>query len=356
MKQLGMMAACALAALALLRPAAARPAGAQASVEGQITAIAAPTLTTPPQVTINDVTVNVVPGTLIQVANHHAGLADLHVGDEAEAKYDPNTLNASRIETQAGGHAANLAVVGTVLSTGTDGASEQPTVSLDLNRDGVADLTLIVADSTRIQLGDATVSPSQLGLLVGLGVRAEYDGTTFVAKEIQAGPSSAGTRVVAGSVTAVDTTANTLTLQTAAGALTLQVPAGITIQLGGTALTLADLQVGETVRVAFVRNGSGQNVAARIELSPRRLSFEGTLAAVGTDSITVSTRGDQQLTVVVPSDTDLRINGKSATLAQLAAALSSAQGAGRSVKVSGQYLSRGAQNVAVQVRVTARGR
>ena len=355
MKQLGLIAACALAALALLRPVEARPAGAQASVEGQITAVAAPTLTTPPQVTINGVTVNVVAGTLIEVANHHAGLADLHVGDQAEAKYDPNTLNAAKIEVQAGGQAADLAVVGTVLSTGTDGASEQPTVSLDLNRDGVADLTLIVANSTRIQLGDASVSQSQLSLLVGLGVRAEYDGATFVAKEIQAGPSSAGTRVVTGSVTAVDTTADTLTLQTGAGALTLQVPAGITIPFSGTSLTLADLQVGETVRVTFVRNGSGQNVAARIELSPRRGSFDGTLTAVGSNSITV-TRGDQQITVVVPSDTDLRINGKSATLAQLATALTSAQGAGRSVKVSGQYLSRGAQNVAVQVRATVRGR
>lgn len=320
----------------------------EAKIEGVITAVDASA--DPDTVTITrgvrSVTLKVVPSTKIEVGDDDDGtFADLRVGQQVEAKFDPVTLIASKIEVEEADEDDENEAVGKVISA--DPVSGQ--VTLDTTGDGVADLTLTTDSQTELKIGNVEISPAQLDLLNGLLVKVEFN-DAFLAEEIKAAASphfSAN-----GTVTAVDAAAGSLSLQTSSGVLVFEVASGAEVRINGRKVSLSQVVVGDTARVTYIVNGDGIEIALRIDVTgatPRHVN--GKLVAVGASTITVATRsGDVVLTV--NSQTDLRINGKRSTLADLSAALA----AGKEVKFSAQYFERGGLNVATKVQANAKSK
>lgn len=234
-------------------------AAAAGKVEGTLTAIN--TSATPPTVTIagrNTVTLNVTPATKVEIGEAHAALTDLVVGGRAEAKFDPATMNAIQIEEAAAGAvtppvaAREVEAVGKVLSADANAGQ----LALDVNGDGVVDATLVVNAGTEIRLGDFRLTAAQLALLDGLTVKAEFNGTTFVARELKA--ATTGATTLTGTFQSFDPTTGALVLNTASGPVTLIVPAVGTVKIGKTGL--AALAAGTPLQVLQLVNGDGTRV------------------------------------------------------------------------------------------------
>ncbi len=116
------------------------------------------------------------------------------------------------------------------------------------------------------------------------------------------------------SVTAVDGTS--LTLQTSDGWTRTIDTTGVVLTAGDAAITLADIAVGDEVRIAQTRNADGSYTVTGIALQPMRVS--GTVATVGTDSFTLTGADGGTTTVYVSSSTTWSIRGDSdPTLADL---------------------------------------
>ena len=336
------------AALALVSSTAfAKPSKPKLSgVEGVISAITAPTLTTPGQVTISGTTLNVVVGTQIELQDGNGTFADLHVGETAEAKFDPTTLNASKIEIGGGGGDNNNQgqngdqdkhVTGTVTAA-------TPT-SITLNVIGVGTVTLNVTSNTKIQVGDTRLAPADLAALTGLLVSVDYDSTTFLAKEIDA--SSKLLTTVTGTVTAVG--GNSVTVQLADGSTrTIAVSSNALIRIGNSTGTLADVLVGDSVTVTSLGTGATATVL-QVQDNIQTAHVDGTLSAVGGTTLTVLRSDGTSVTLTVSPSTVLRLGGQTLTLAQLGTALTNATTAGQTIRVSADYVSRGGVNTAVQV-------
>jgi hypothetical protein len=341
---------CALLVVAASAEARPRPRPPRAAeARGFITALTAPTATTPGEITLRvgsaTLTLNVLASTEIEIEDDPTPtFAELLVGQFAKVKYQASTFNALEIEVED----QDIKVVGRVTAAGLDAGTGLPTLSLDLTNDGIADLTLLVDDETRIELGNLLVDESDLGLLVGLRVAAEYSSLHFLAKEIEVDLSGAARAL--GEVTAVDLTAGTFTIATPGGPLTFLVPE-VEPRPGHNPVPLANLQVGDLVEVLYVVNGAGQNVAVEVdEERPEPRHVNGALVAVAGNTLTVRDRGADVI-LTVDTATDLRLNGKVVTVAQLADAL-----AGGQVKISADYVAEGGVNLATKVRANGRSR
>jgi len=306
-----------------------------AEVKGTVTAVSGA------QVTIangdRSVTLNVTPATQFE----NGAAANLVVGAAVEARFDAATLNALRIQfkTQA-------SAVGQILSA--DAATGQFVVRMTAPGGATTDLTLTTSAATRVKVGGAELSAADLPLLVGAVARVEYNTVTRAVQSVTV--EAVATLVAEGQVTAVETVGRTLTVQTAGGPVTVVVPAGAEIRLREARASLDKVVVGDFVRVLYVP-GAARNLALRIDVAtPKPQSFMGSVVAVdaAAGTLTVLDRRGQVI-VTVDAKTDLRINGKRATLAQLASTLTTS----RSVKISGKYVARGTQNLATELRVTA---
>lgn len=322
-------------------------------VEGTISAV---NLVAPASVTLTDgadsVTLNVVPSTVIVVKDEgRVTLADLTVGAQAEAKFDTRTLVAKQIKVEASEdeEEEDAHALGVVL----DADPVSGVVTIDTNDDTVADLTLSTDAQTRIKVGGIAITQAELDALDGLMVHVEYGSTSFLAKEIEAEEAELE---VNGSVTAVDAVAGTLTIDTATGPLTFDVASGADIRQGGKKIALSALQVGDLVEVKYTTNGT-TNTALRISAKKPKpakpLHVTGTVSAVDSaaGTLTVTNRG-ASVVLTLSDSTDLRINGKRATLADVETAL----GAGGSVKVSASYFSQGDVNAATQVQLNVKSK
>ncbi|MBI4674752.1 MAG: hypothetical protein HY741_24160 [Chloroflexi bacterium] len=206
-------------------------------IAGPITALD----TTAQTVTINDprkgsVTVNATPTTKIRVdENKNATLADLAVGDFAKALYDPATMNAAQIFVK------RPRVAGPI--TALDATAM--TVTLDDHKQGL--VTLNVTPTTQIRV-DENKNAAFADLAVGQLARATYDPSTMNALEIFAVNPG-----VNGVITAVDTTAQTVTINDhRTGPVTLNVTATTRLRVDDNEnATLADLAVGQFARAAY---------------------------------------------------------------------------------------------------------
>lgn len=152
----------------------------EGEVEGTIKAITGQEVTIMPKEGGADVTVTVDLTTIIEVGGKPAALADLQVGQTAEAEYDPTTFIAFSIEVDfpetedEGELSGTVAAVDVTLGTLTITPTE-----------GGADVVLTVTAATEVEVNDehATLGDVQ----VGMPVKAEYDTTTLVATEVKAG-------------------------------------------------------------------------------------------------------------------------------------------------------------------------
>ena len=120
------------------------------------------------------------------------------------------------------------------------------TNSLTVNdrKDGL--VTITVDDSTEIRK-DKIKNATLADLVVGDNVDARYNTTTLVATRVRAKSPK-----IEGTVTAVDTTANTVTIEKSGGlAITVQAVEHTKIEYNGKHATLADFQIGDRGQAVY---------------------------------------------------------------------------------------------------------
>ncbi len=185
------------------------------------------------------VTVHAVAGlTLIDIEDVPATLADLAVGQRAEADFSPTSHNAFRIHAELDDGAGDDEIEGTITAIGASSITIQPPTG--------ASLTLGVNVTTQISFEDQPVALADLPL--GVRAEADYDPTTLVAITIRAEDDNGGGEgddEVEGTVTAVDVAGGSLTIQPAVGnSVTLTVDASTQITFEDQPATLANIPVG----------------------------------------------------------------------------------------------------------------
>ena len=187
------------------------------------------------------------------------------------------------------------------------------TVTVTPSRGG-ANVTLVVNASTYLRrLGrTATIADLQVGDLV----EAKYTPGTLVASKIEAKLNLVELK---GSIAAVDTAANTVTVTSSRGgaSVTLVVTASTYIKRLGRAATIVDLQVGDLVEAKY---SPVTLQASSIEAELNLVELKGSVVAVDAvaGSLTVTPyRGGASVTLTVNASTYITRRGVSVTLASL---------------------------------------
>lgn len=308
-------------------------------VHGTINAIAGNQVTVSPLNGSADVTLNVTDTTMIEVDGQEATLADLTVGMEIEAHFDPTTFEAFVIETDSHNEDDDAHISGTVSAVDLDAGT------LTITPDAGDPVTLTVDAATEIEVNDNCGSLEDI--TVGLPVRAEYDTATLRAKEIKAGEDFGGDNGggghhgggdhedadVRGVIAAIDVDAATVTITPNDGGadLVLNVTADSEIEVNDHEGSIQDLVVGQEVRAEYfpdsnniselkVENGGGDGDNDNDNDNNEDQHLMGTIAAVDVDgaTVTVTPEGDGADVVLnVTADTKIEVDGDAATLADL---------------------------------------
>lgn len=284
-------------------------------VHGAITAIAGTQVTIAPTNGTADVTVNAAATTMIEVDGNHAALGDLAVGMQVEAHYDATTLDAFVIETDSIGASDDAHVTGTV--SAVDLIAGTVTIA-------PANITLLVDAATEMEVNDSVGTLADLQ--IAMPIRAEYDMTTLLAKEINAGAGDENGEdaEIEGTVAAVDVTNNTLTITpTGSGAdVTVNIVTDTDIEVNGVNASLGSVQVTMPVRAeydtttlnAFEINAGTDDGGGDCDED----KVKGTIAAVDTTNSTVTITpdgGGADITLFVNGTSEIEVNGEEGTLA-----------------------------------------
>ena len=251
------------------------------------------------------VDVTVGPETVVLHNGHHATLADLQIGDWAEATFDAhgNTLTL-RAETRSTGHEGHTLVVGviTAIDHGHSTVTVQPHTGSPVD--------VVVGPHTAILLNGHHVTLADLR--VGDEVRAVFGphGETILLEAVRVEEHT----TVEGVITAVDLGASQVTIQTPGGAL-VGVTAGphAEVLLNGHAVTLADLHPGDSVSATVDAHGVAIRIAA--VRHHEHHTVEGTITAIDLHSsrLTIHTAGGL-VDLTVSHETVLVRNGHHVTL------------------------------------------
>jgi hypothetical protein len=152
----------------------------EGEVKGTITAIVGSQVTITPEEGGTPVTVTVDSTTLIEVGGQPATLADLQVGQTAEAEFDPTTLIAFTIDVDIPEPEDEGEIDGTVFAVDVTAGTLTITPT-----GGGTNVVLTITAATEIEVNgeNATLADVQ----VGMPVKAEFDTTTLVATEVKAG-------------------------------------------------------------------------------------------------------------------------------------------------------------------------
>jgi hypothetical protein len=197
------------------------------------------------------VTVRVAKGTLIKRNGKADKFAKLRVGDRTSLRYNPLNHQADEVDDTPGKYDIHGTVeaVDTTANTITI-ASEEGGNSVILNVDSA---TVILRNGATAALAD---------LAVGDKVEAKYDSASMLASLIKTEVEDGEFQ---GTIAAVDTTANTVTITPAGGGadVVLSVVASTVIISHHTVITLADLHAGDAVQAEY---DSTTLVASKIEV------------------------------------------------------------------------------------------
>jgi Cu/Ag efflux protein CusF len=193
--------------------------------------------------------------TLVSRNGAAATLADIKVGDSAEARYDATTLLASRIDARGETPDTHAAVAGQVTAVGAS--------SLTITPEHGGAVTLTVDATTKIFLGDTAATLADVH--VGQRAQAVYDRATLLAALVHVqGDNPSPNAAVEGSVTAVSATSITIASEHGSP-VTLTIDASTRITRGDHPITAADIQVGDQAEALYVR---ATLLATRIESHP----------------------------------------------------------------------------------------
>lgn len=150
----------------------------EAEVQGTVSAVDTTlnTVSITPAAGGADVTVNVTPDTFIEVSGVAATIADILVGMNGDAEYDPITMNAFHVEAED--EAEDAEIEGTI--TAVDAVNGFVTIT-DINN-----VTVVVGVDAGTQI-ERDGEPAFLSdLQVNDSAKAEYDVNSHVASEIEA--------------------------------------------------------------------------------------------------------------------------------------------------------------------------
>ncbi len=237
-------------------------------------------------------------------------LADIIAGDKVKihlSKSDRTVARSVKVKVEA------LKIVGTVAAVGTD--------SVTITLADATQKTLTVNADTKLKVPDTDASGSVTlaDLKVGDKIRVKAiaaTGSTLLAVSIYAkgthkhGAKKEGTHKhgakTGGIVTAVGSSSLTITDQ-AGVTRTITVNADTKLRApdrdASGSVTLADILVGDKVKIQLSK--SDPTVARSVKVEA--LKIVGTVAAVGTDSVTITLADATQKTVTVNAQTKLEI-------------------------------------------------
>jgi len=244
-------------------------------------------------------------GTIIRRNTRLVTLADLQVGDKVDARYDPATLIASKVF--AWFKARN--VMGTIAAVDTTAS----TVTIK-RKFGRTEVIVNVNSSTWIKRNGHKAALADL--TVGDIVDAWYDPATMIASKVFAMINQVH---LVGTISAVDTTASTVTVTRTPGrkTVTLVVDAKTKIKQNNLPAILADLQVGDKITAQY---NPVTKLAYRIYATNASLAaLAGVIKAVDTtaNTVTIKPMRGAEVALKVDASTVIMRNGLPATLADL---------------------------------------
>ncbi|MBI5354243.1 MAG: hypothetical protein HZB50_16490 [Chloroflexi bacterium] len=196
---------------------------------------------------------------------------------------------------------------------GTISAVDATTVTVT-PRSGGVDVVFNVDATTYIKRNNASALITDL--LVGDKAEVKYDNTTMLAAKIEA-KSPPTNLEVEGFIAAVGTDSVTITPKKGGADVIVLVDAATVITRNRIPALLTDLLVGDKVEAKYDRVTM---LASKIEAKslPTNLEVEGVIAAVATDSVTITPKkGGADVTVLVDATTSITRSGKPALLTDL---------------------------------------
>ena len=288
-------------------------------VHGSITAISGSQVTVTPTNGSADVAVNVTGTTMIELDGSTAAIGNLAVGMQVEVHFNPATFDAFSIETDSVSNADDAHVTGTVAAV--DLVAGSVTISPTVG----ANVTVTVDAATEMQVNDAVGTIQDIQ--VGMPIRAEFDLTTMVAKEINAGAGDENNEdtELEGTVSAVDENNGTVSISPDGGGadVTVNVVTETDIEVNGVNASIASIQVGMPARAEYdnstmnafeIHAGTDDGGGSDSE----EADVQGTIASVDTINSTVTISpdgGGDDITLNVVDATEIEVNGDPGTLA-----------------------------------------
>lgn len=230
-----------------------------------------------------------------------------------------------------------LALPGQAMAPGAAGAPLQGRVvsvntsanTFTLSQPNLPDQVVQVSPSTTIVKNGQQVQLSNLQAGDNVQVQAQQQGGQWMASSVTVTPTSAvagsAQQSLQGTVVAVNTGTNTISLRTAGGAQQqVSVPSGATIQKNGQSVPLTSLKPGDQVQVmAQQQNGkmtaSQVMVTAPASQASMGQPLQGTVTNVNTANrmLTIRTSTGQSHQVTVAPQASIRRNGQTVSLSAL---------------------------------------
>jgi len=216
----------------------------QAEVEGTVSAVdaTAGTISITPEHGGTAVALKTDSTTKISRNGAVATLADIKVGDDAEARYDATSLLASRIDAHSAPQQPLAQVEGSVTAVTSS--------SITITPEHGGAVTLTVDSTTKYFLGDTAATLADVK--VGQRAHAAYNSTTLLAAvvRVQNDNPPPANAAIEGSVTAVSATSITIAPHHG-NPVTLVIDSTTHISRNGHTATAADLKVGDRAEALY---------------------------------------------------------------------------------------------------------
>ena len=259
-----------------------------------------------------DVTINTNADTAVRSGRLDATLAQIAVGNRVHVKSLKNadgSLLAVLIEVQNPNDLTRIEGVVTAVATDSIKVkkSSGDEVTLTVNAD-----TIVRSDDQRLKIADIKVGDK-------VEIDATQTGTTLTAIRIEIQHDDERFAEVKGKIKTI--AGSLLTIDTGDGkTVDVTITSSTVFRSDDKIASVSDLKVGDAVEIVAKKNADGSLEALFVEINDENddqlLEIQGKIGAVDASSITVTTRSGDA-TAKIDSSTVVKIDGKSATVADL---------------------------------------
>lgn len=278
--------------------------------EGIVTAISADSITVQPRAGGDPVTIAITPDTVVRMDGHQTSPGTIAIGSKVEVKSvrnADNTLTAVLIQVDNPNDLTE--VQGEVTAVSAD--------SITVKTRSGDEVTFVVNADTIVRIDDRTAAIGDVRVGDHVEIDATSAGTTLTAVRIKV--ENEDDRFVEVKGTISDIAGSVLTVQTKKGPVTVSLTSTTTFR-GGLA---SDLAVGTVVDITARRNADGSLEALNVEIeggrddvNNRLVEIKGSITAVDSSSITVSTRTGS-MTAAIDASTVVQNGDKTGTVGDL---------------------------------------